>query len=367
MLVDVHIPCPRCRAEISAAAPYCRTCGHAQPGHEAEVAAARAAAEPSARGALLPTRPAPAALISLVAVALAIVVLTAPVLVVRSVFFGPGDTVHDYFGALADRDADAAWRYVYAEDLERAAHPALASLASPDYTPPDGFRLERLDTDGDRATAQVAYQVSGVAYQGDLALRRLGGPGHTFQRWDITNALHELPVAAAGLTTVTVAGAPVYASEGGRILVFPGAYTVRAPQTPLTEVEPVTVRTGTGDAASLVPRLRVQAQQAAETQIRGYLDGCASQKVAAPPDCPFRYQGFYETTSVQWRVVQYPRMGYQLTEEGLAYARAETFGVVECTARTTSAFEPTDVERYEFDVRGQISSNGTNVVFTVEP
>ncbi|MFD0744140.1 hypothetical protein ACFQ1L_21695 [Phytohabitans flavus] len=120
VLADIQTPCARCRVEISGMAPYCRNCGYAQPAHEAEAAAARAAAEPSARAALLPTRPSPAALISLLVVVASILAATTPILVVRSVFFGPADSVHDYFEALADRDAGAAWRYVYAEGSGQA-------------------------------------------------------------------------------------------------------------------------------------------------------------------------------------------------------------------------------------------------------
>ncbi|GAA4167520.1 hypothetical protein GCM10022251_56850 [Phytohabitans flavus] len=363
MLVDIQTPCARCRVEISGMAPYCRNCGYAQPAHEAEAAAARAAAEPSARAALLPTRPSPAALISLLVVVASILAATTPILVVRSVFFGPADSVHDYFEALADRDAGAAWRYVYAEGSGQAG--PLASLSGPDYTPPDQFRLLSVDTDGDRATAQVSYQISGTEYREEFRLRRLGGPEHTFQRWDIENALRALPVSAVGLSSVTVAGTPVYPGQSGQIMVFPGRYTVRAPETPLADAEPVTVSTGGQQGATLTPRLRATAQEAVEKQLKEYLDGCARQEVAEPEGCPFQYSGFYEITSIKWRIVEYPRMQYQLTPEGLAFAQTAANGTVEGTARTMSTFEPTDVVRLALVVSGQITTNGTDVVFTV--
>ncbi|MFD0744141.1 hypothetical protein ACFQ1L_21700 [Phytohabitans flavus] len=222
-----------------------------------------------------------------------------------------------------------------------------------------------MDTDGDRATAQVSYQISGTEYREEFRLRRLGGPEHTFQRWDIENALRALPVSAVGLSSVTVAGTPVYPGQSGQIMVFPGRYTVRAPETPLADAEPVTVSTGGQQGATLTPRLRATAQEAVEKQLKEYLDGCARQEVAEPEGCPFQYSGFYEITSIKWRIAEYPRMQYQLTPEGLAFAQTAANGTVEGTARTMSTFEPTDVVRLALVVSGQITTNGTDVVFTV--
>ncbi|BCB77230.1 hypothetical protein Pflav_036400 [Phytohabitans flavus] len=87
--------------------------------------------------------------------------------------------------------------------------------------------------------------------------------------------------------------------------------------------------------------------------------------MAEPEGCPFQYSGFYEITSIKWRIVEYPRMQYQLTPEGLAFAQTAANGTVEGTARTMSTFEPTDVVRLALVVSGQITTNGTDVVFTV--
>ncbi|MEJ3746691.1 zinc ribbon domain-containing protein [Actinomycetes bacterium KLBMP 9797] len=371
MQTETLVGCPRCRAAVSPTAGYCRTCGHALPGTQPEITTT----DPKARAALLPTRPSPTALISLLAVVFGILALTTPILVVRWAFFGPDDTVRGYFAALAERDADAAWERVHAMSVDRASQPALAggALRHADYTPPSGFELREVRTDGDRATAQVHYEIAGTPYDEILTLRRLGGPDHTLRRWHIDNGVRELPVAVDGGpgmravdggSAVTVVGVPVLLGRETVLAAFPGAYTVRLPDDPLVEAEPVTVNTGGQEGGLLTPRLRDSARQQIEQQVKTYLERCAQQREVAPDGCPFRYSSYYgDVVSISWKITRLPTLSYAVLPGQQVEVETSQPGVATATGRTTSTFSPTFSEAVDLSVRGVAAVGGSGVTF----
>lgn len=364
METEIRPQCPRCQAAVVPTTGYCRACGHALPGTQPEISTT----DPKARAALLPTRPSVAALISLAAVVFAILVLTAPILVVRWAFFGPDDTVRGFFTALAERDADAAWERVHVTSVDRVSQPALAggSLRHDDYTPPSDFELRQVRADGDRATAQVHYKIAGVPYDDTLTLTRLGGPEHTLRRWHLDDGVRQLPVAVDGGSTVTVVGVPVSLERTTILAAFPGAYTLRLPDDPLVEAEPVTVHAGDLDGGVLVPRLRDSAQQQIQEQVNTYLDGCARQREPVPDGCPFQYVSYYgDVVSISWKITRPPTLTYTLVAERQVEVATEQSGLAVATGRTTSAFSPTFNETVDFSVRGvATASGGGGVTFT---
>jgi hypothetical protein len=362
MLIDIRTSCPRCRASVSAEAEYCRICGHGLPGHQPEVTVT----EPKAVAALLPTRPRTKTLTSLIAVGAFILAVSLPVLAVRWAFYGPDDSVRNYFAALADRDANAAWDYV-ADESARPSTTDAAVLRHTDYTPPTKFRLGAVTIDGKNAQAQVHYEVGGTAHDETLTLNRLGGPDHPYQRWHIANALQPLPGVASVLPLVELAGFPVLiADQTGGLQAFPGSYVMRLPDSPLIEADPVTVRTGEGSSsANLAPRLRSTAWQKIEEQIKTYLDGCVRRAEAAPSGCPFSYDSYYSLTSIAWRITQYPTYRYEVNPDESVSIVTTQPGVVEATGRTTSTYQPTVTARESLYIQGVARSDGTNVTFTM--
>jgi hypothetical protein len=361
MRIDIRTQCPRCRGVLLAGATYCRACGHVQP----DVRLDSADAEPTAREALLPVMPSRPVLTALIGIVAVVLGVSAPVLGIRWAFFGPDDTVRGYFGALADRDADGAWDYVLAQDAERPLTTAPPVLRGAGYTPPSKVDLRDVSTDGDRAQAQVRYEIAGAPVEETLSLRRLGGPDHPFQRWHIENGLHSLRVATAGVAAVLVGDHPVaLAGQGGDLPVFPGQYTMRLPEDPLTESDAVTARSAAGVPVGLAPRLRATAVERIDREVKAYLDGCAARAEEAPSGCPFAYGGFYELTSITWRITRYPTLTYELNERGGVNVDTDTAGVIEATGRTTSPSQPTTVERRALSVRGVAAVVTDRVTFT---
>jgi hypothetical protein len=366
MRIDIHTPCVRCGATVAESAAYCPTCGFAQP-----VGQALEPTDPPTGPSLLPTHPSPVALISLLATVLAVLVITLPVLTLRWAFFGPDDSVRNYYAALADRDADAAWQYVLADNVTRSAYPTLGrrALRDPGYTPPSKVRISAVRTDGAKATAQVSYELAGSAYAETVDLKRLGGPDHSLRRWYLENALRGLPVSAGEGVVVSVAGNAIAVSgRGNDVPVFPGRYVVGLPDNPMLEADPVTVTAGASESVALSPRLRSTIVQQIDQQVRQYLDGCAAKTELAPAGCPFGATSYYDVTSVSWRITRYPTLTYRLGEDfGVVVVGTASNGSAQVNARTTSTYSPTLSDEQPFSVSGNATVSGGTVAFTPTP
>ncbi|MEV7987877.1 M48 family metalloprotease [Micromonospora sp. NPDC085948] len=290
--------------------------------------------------------------------------------VVQWAFFRPQATVDGYFAALADRDSDAALGF-RSDGSGVTDRKLLAQLVrGKGYRPPTDVEITKMDRDGDSATATVAYRLAGERRTTEVALRRddeatLG----FFHGWQVSGGLTSLdtPIAGPGvqLNGVALPGA----AEGPALVLLPGEYTATGPATALSETpsEIVAVAPGQSTAAlQLAPVLKPTAGEAVEAQVRAWLDECATQTVAAPPGCPFRYYGG-SAQKVTWKILEYPKIAVELTGPASAQVLtpSETQGRVQASGTTTSYLGTNTpfTDEDEFTVAGVATADGDTIAF----
>lgn len=366
MRIDVDTSCPTCGAEVPDEAAFCRACGFAQPGNATRPAHTDVEPyDPRALPALLPTQPSRAGLFLTVGIVLLVLGTTVPVLVIRSVFFGPDDVVRGYFSALAARDADTAWAALDPEGVDRASNPLLSRLAlrGEGYRPPTNFALTAMDVNGADAVATVRYDVAGQTQVEQVSVHR-GRATNIFQRWHVRDGVHPLPLAVPFAGQFTVAGATIVVDgRGGTqpLAVFPGAYVLSLADNPLLQANPVTIVPGERAApVTLTPQLKVSAQNDIARQVREWVDNCAKMTTREPPGCPFSaYSGYAEP--VRWQVLGYPTLGFDIGSATEVRVTSTSPGSVRLTGAPSSYSSPsTD----SFSVSGVASASNGSVVFT---
>lgn len=349
--------CPHCHAGVPNGASFCGYCGTALTGRHGRTAPYPPST--SAGRARIARLPWPA--IAVAAVVSLVVMAATALLWPRQTPAGfddtdPGETVHAYFTALTDRDADRT-RALLDERADDQADPRMlgaAVLRDPGYTPPVVARVEMLHSLTDSATVRTDIEVAGARQQMDLTLLR--GEGER-NGWKIRNPLLPLPLPRPSHRddVLLVAGVAVPVMQGKLDAVFPGAYLMTLRENPVREATPITVRAGNGDAEPFLVRLRPTVRQVLEPQVRAYLDACAARKELEPAHCPWRAVSSTPVSDVVWRITVYPTLDMRLDSGGNVYVDGQN-GTVEVTGRTNSPPGPTFVRSMRFDVfgRGQV-------------
>ncbi|GAA5195750.1 hypothetical protein GCM10023322_63110 [Rugosimonospora acidiphila] len=362
MRIDVATTCVACGAEISGGAPYCPSCGTGQPDQPAVSQDPVPLVDSRVTPPLLPTQPSTGNLILVTAIIVLVIVATVPVLVIRSVFFGPDDAVRGYFNALAARNADAAWAQLDPGGLKRASDPMLSDRAVTDtgYHPPTGFKLVKLKVDGADATASVRYTVDGQRQTEQVTLHR-GRATNLFQRWHVKDGLLPLAVQVPAGASYQLGGSTMTgADSAGQFAAFPGAYRLTLAHDPLLDASPVTVVAGQAQGGTLVPRVQSAAQDTIGKQVKAYVDKCATSTALTPQGCPF-YASSYYAEPVHWQVLSYPTLRETINENGQVTVDSQAPGSVSITGGPDSFAPP---ETFSFSVSGTAAVSGDSVVFT---
>jgi len=364
---DVRPLCASCGADLVADDRYCRHCGFARSGprHAAAEAPATEDERVDPSVALLPTRPSKTSVIVAVAILGAVLATTIPILIVRSVFYGPDDTVHGYFDALADRDADAAWSMLAAgERGSREGSPLLGgdTLDNPGYQPPTNLKVDRLETTGGDAVADVTYDVAGQPQRMSLRMERGSG---MLRRWLIKNGLLPIDVRTDSGAGVLVAGVSLPPNRSGSVTAFPGAYAVTLAEHPVLEAQPTTAVAGL--ATAVVPTsIRTDVRQQIEQQVRTYLDECAKSDRLEPEGCPFSAFSYDNVKDITWRITTYPQLEYQFDPGGRLFVGGRG-GEAQVTAKAASEFSSDLARTVTFGVSGTVEVNGGATRFTPGP
>ncbi|MDG4805236.1 M48 family metalloprotease [Micromonospora sp. WMMD1120] len=290
--------------------------------------------------------------------------------VVQWAFFRPQATIDSYFSALADRDSEAALDVLTDQGAGSDRDLLAKLLRGKGYRPPTDVEISTLERDGDNATATVTYRLADAPQTATLTLTRrdettLG----LFHGWRLNGGPIPLnsSIADPGVRLNGVE-LPV-ATEGPPPVLLPGAYTATGPSSALSETPTTTVTVGPGQSAAtleLVPVLKPTAIEAVETRVRSWLDECAKQTVAAPPNCPFSYYGGSSTQKVTWKILEYPKVAVELTGPSTARVSTpvETRGRVQVSGTNTyfggsSPFTDDDT----FTVTGVATAEGDTVSF----
>jgi hypothetical protein len=361
MRVNLLSRCESCGAEGPGGAPYCVACGLGQPSRpEGDPGAHVDLVDPDVTPPLLPTQPSRVNLVVLVCLVLLLLLVTVPVLAIRSLFFGPDDTVRGYFDALAERDATAAWEQLDPGPVSRGEPLVSVGALADGYDPPAQYRLKKLDVDGDDATAQVTYTLRGAPVSDVVKLHR-GRATNLFQRWHLTDGLRPLPVAAPSAGRFKLGGATLDPGDSGdqALQGFIGQYTMTLLPNPLFAADPVTVTSGGAGPATLRLRVAPSAQTAIQQQVKDYVDTCAKSTAATPPNCPFEGNGYDEP--VKYQVLSYPTLTLTVSNDGSVGVQTQGSGSVRVTGAPGSYYPPyTD----QFSVQGVARLAGGGVRFS---
>lgn len=356
--------CTTCGATRNADDRYCRTCGYPQAGDVVPPMT------PSA--ALLPVRPPTSGLVIAAVLVGALLVLITPLLVVRSLLFGPDNVTDRYFSALADRDADDALRYLSGGEAARAGNPLLTdeTLDSDGYSPPRNVSIDGVDIDGKNATVRVSYEVAGARLTAGMALTRGGDGTGVLDRWRISEGgLAPLPLQVAR-PDLLIAGRqlpfeePGLGGTTGQPMAFLGGYALALTDNPLIEIPPTTLIAGGEAGRSQSVRMKATADRAIREQVSQWLDGCVASKEADPPGCPFSYSSFGRVLSITWRLTQEPEVQLRLSEAEPGTVEVSGSGFVRASGRTDSEFSPAFDETNSFTFSGTAAASGGEVRFS---
>ncbi|MEV6873727.1 zinc ribbon domain-containing protein [Amycolatopsis sp. NPDC051128] len=359
-------PCPHCDAPTQPDARFCHQCGRelaakAQGEHAPTPPSGFAVpADPFVR----PWRPSRKAGMITVVVVSVLVVLGAGLFVVQKTVFTPEAALNGYFDALAERDAEAAASYLDGDG------PSGAMLRSPDYVPPTGLKIHGVeDDDDDSRSASISFLVDGHEKSGQVRLtRRKTHTWGVFRDWAISGLEPTLRITVSAAVPLRVDGETLATGRPGdavEIAVFPGRHKVDVADNPLLEADQGVVDAALGmTEVPLGVRVKASAQQAAQDQVKNYLDQCAAQKRAEPPNCPFRLSAFSEVMDISWKITVYPTIELRQTPSGEIAVHTRTGSEGRVTVTGTQSGGTTYQDEQAFDVDGFLYPDQRGLVFS---
>ncbi|GAA4509253.1 hypothetical protein [Brevibacterium yomogidense] len=266
---------------------------------------------------------------------LLVVVLTvASVPVLGMVAYGPAQTVSAYFDALDRRDAEAAvGRLLTGEITDGWALTDEALDGAPSL--PTRVSVTHAETDGDRATATVEYDLDGTTRTQDFSLVRTPGTWGLFPVWLIDpGTLPRMDLVVDGASTVRINSADVPAPRDGLPVLYPVEYSVGFAEHYFRSGVQNTVVDGS--APEVEVRLAAEPTEDLRDEVddlvRAHLDGCATATTLMPAGCTFGFDSVNQILGdVSWEIVEYPEV--RLSTERRRLVTAPTEGVARVSGR----------------------------------
>jgi hypothetical protein len=263
---------------------------------------------------------------------LVIVLTVAAVPVLGFVAYGPARSVSAYFDALEDGDAAAAVdRLVLGEITDGWALTDDALRGAPSL--PTRLTVTHVEVDGNRATADVRYDLAGTTRSQSLSLVRRPGLWGLFPQWLIDpGELPRLDLVVDGASSLRLNSADVPVPRDGLPVLFPVEYSTGfaedyfrsdVQQAVVDGTEPeVEVRL----AAEPTPQLGTEV----EALVREHLDECVTATTLMPEGCTFGLDSVNDFQGdVEWEMVEYPDV--RLTSERRRLVTAPAQGVAHIT------------------------------------
>jgi hypothetical protein len=244
-------------------------------------------------------------------------------------------------------------------------------LVSSDYLPPADLRITEMRGDGDDRSATISFKVDGQEHKADVRLtKRQSRTLGVFRDWTIDGTAVLLVSTSAAVSAqvdgIAVGNTANNTREPVVVRVLPGRHKVDIADNPLLEGGPVTVVAESGSVeVPLSVQVKASAKQAAETQVKQYLDQCAAEKTLAPKGCPFAVSSYYGLGNVAWKIATYPTIEIrQQDNTGGVYVRTRDGSrgrvILTGTRSTGTAYE----DDISFEVTGGLRVDQGKLVFT---
>lgn len=236
------------------------------------------------------------------------------VLILNSSLYSASGFVRGYLDSLARHDTDGALELAGTIVVGDASDELLTASAMGELS---DIRLLSDDAGADGVHSVVyGYSAGGVAGQSTFEVRRQGTLLGLFPTWAFdTSPLGVIQLSVLHGSDFTANGVDVAAprpDQPAPYLVFtPGTYLISHDSTYL-HADPIEV-TATEPGAAVPAELDIGANAAfaeeVRTELKKYLDECATQEVLLPTGCPFgQVMGNRIITTPQWSMSSYPRV-----------------------------------------------------------
>ncbi|WP_082468150.1 hypothetical protein [Leifsonia sp. Leaf264] len=344
------------------------------PGPRVGAVVAGTAAVPAATSVAPPSRvtnPTAAVLIWLAIALLLVAALLAAIGALNRSIYSAAGFVEQYLSAIEDGDANAALAMpgvrIAPEDLASAGLPPKSAdtlLRDSVLRGPSAVELVS-DTNDDDGHHSVTYKVTvgGVSKSMTFDVQRDGSWAGVFHTWRFATSpiaaltvtvLHDNTFTVNGLTLDARAHAapdaePTFNNSADYLVLAPAVYEFSRSSLQLeapAQSIPVT-KVGTQDVTIDVQPTKTFIAEV-QTEINGFLDQCATQKVLQPTGCPFGTVIDDRVISEPvWSIVSYPDV--TLVPDDTAFQMPSTPGVAHISVGVQSLYdgEESTVERDE--------------------
>lgn len=300
----------------------------------------------------------------------------------------PEQTVQSFFAALTDHDQEAALDLLHSSGegstIGLLADPAdltFASLDGSGYTPPTGLKItsliepdfseyttvdEALPTDLEYRLAKLSYTI-GDQTMDDVVLVVRPTDSDQDDSWKLATAGATVTVSvnSSDGTAPTVNGTTTQASGSDwTIAALPGSYQVAISAGTLFDSVPqtATVTATSNDQVDLSQRVRTEVQEAADEQVRAYLDTCAASTDPAPSGCPFSASMVTDVppATVTWSIGAVQDFTYEPGPQDDMLTLTSATGLIGAVDPQTGE----ELGSTYFTVTGTVTVNGSEVTFS---
>ncbi|WP_157421472.1 hypothetical protein [Agromyces sp. Leaf222] len=276
--------------------------------------------------------------------------------------YGAANFVERYLDAVADDDLATAITTpgVALDDEELTARSLPADVSTAmlrsgviEAGPEDVRIVDDVVNDDGTHTVTASYRLDTAILQTDFAVRAIDPLYGLLNRWEFV----ESPIA---VIDVTAAHNPLFTvgdltldtralKSGDELTAFtqtapylaiaPAAYEFGYSDTLVSAVPvPVTAELGSRVAVTVDAQPTADFVKRVQTQVDAYLDGCATQPVLQPSDCPFGIEIDDRVLGVPaWSIVDYPDV--TLTAGDTAFDMPPTDGMAHISVEVQSLFD----------------------------
>jgi len=294
------------------------------------------------------------------------------IVLVNAKVYGPQQQVRDYIQALQNGEGAKALGLLRASLPE--ASPAMldGEALKQSVAGLENLHLgESVKTDATHVDVPASYTIKGREYNTTFKLEKVGTNWLFFSRWSfVPSTLPTLQVQVVNEAEASLNGMRV-ALPGGKgtfAAFYPGTFEAHftSDNFAAPAVETVVDHPDGTKQLTLATVPTPKLVEKATSQVKGFLDQCADQKVLQPAGCPFSLPlDRVENDTIDWDIVKYPTVAIEPFRGNWVVkplSGTAKLKVVEINLFTGAAV-PRELEQ-KFDFTGQLSVDGDDVTLT---